>query len=188
MKRRAPSRRPSAAPLFAHRFGTCVGEFVCIVDGHGVLRRLDFASNQSPAGASALEHGPVTWDAARGAPVEQQLNEYFAGRRRQFDLALSPEGTPFQKLVWAELQRIPYGVVVAYGELAGRLGGPRIVRAVGQANAANPIAIVIPCHRVIGADGSLVGYGGGLELKRALLELEGAWPPAPRGGRQASLF
>jgi methylated-DNA-[protein]-cysteine S-methyltransferase len=101
-----------------------------------------------------------------------QLREYFAGRRRSFDLAVAPSGTPFQQSVWRALQDIPYGETLSYGELARRLGDPKAVRAVGLANGANPIAIVIPCHRVIGANGSLIGFGGGLPTKRALLDLE----------------
>ena len=105
-------------------------------------------------------------------PVRRQLEEYFAGARRDFDLPLALRGTPFQLRVWAELRRIPYGTTLSYGELARRLGNPNLTRAVGAANGANPISIIIPCHRVIGADGSLVGYGGGLENKRAMLALE----------------
>ncbi|HEY8022769.1 MAG TPA: methylated-DNA--[protein]-cysteine S-methyltransferase [Thermoanaerobaculia bacterium] len=110
------------------------------------------------------------------AIVAAQLAEYFAGRRRDFDLELDPPGTPFQRQVWGELARIPYGATVSYGELARRVGRPNASRAVGAANGANPIPIVLPCHRVIGSDGSLTGYGGGLPIKRALLSLEGALP------------
>lgn len=106
----------------------------------------------------------------------EQLREYFAGARRDFDLPLRPTGTPFQLSVWAELRRIPFGTTISYAELARRIGNPRAVRAVGLANGANPLAIVIPCHRVIGADGRLVGYGGGLGIKEQLLALEGARP------------
>jgi methylated-DNA-[protein]-cysteine S-methyltransferase len=102
----------------------------------------------------------------------RQLRAYFSGRLRHFDLGVAPEGTPFQQGVWRELQRIPYGETISYGELARRLGNPRAVRAVGLANGANPISIVIPCHRVIGSSGSLVGYGGGLPVKQALIALE----------------
>ena len=102
----------------------------------------------------------------------RQLTAYFAGRLRAFDLPLAPEGTAFQSAVWHELQRIPYGETISYGELARRLGNPKAVRAVGLANGSNPISIVIPCHRVIGSNGSLVGYGGGLPVKQALLALE----------------
>ena len=106
------------------------------------------------------------------ATLVAQLADYFAGRRTDFDLPLSPAGTEFQRKVWAGLLAIPYGQTVSYGELAGRIGRPAASRAVGLANGKNPIAIVVPCHRVIGADGSLTGYGGGLDRKRFLLALE----------------
>lgn len=104
--------------------------------------------------------------------VRRELDEYFAGRRVRFGTAVAPEGTAFQRCVWQELQAIPYGQTISYGDLARRIGAPRAVRAVGAANGANPIAIIIPCHRVIGANGSLTGFGGGLPTKRALLDLE----------------
>lgn len=107
-----------------------------------------------------------------------QLTEYFAGRRRVFDLALDPQGTDFQHRVWQVLRAIPYGTTVSYGEVAHALGRPGAARAVGAANGRNPIPIIVPCHRVIGADGTLVGYGGpspeGLAMKRHLIDLEGA--------------
>jgi methylated-DNA-[protein]-cysteine S-methyltransferase len=102
----------------------------------------------------------------------RELNEYFAGRLQQFSLALQPEGTDFQKRVWKELQQIPYGETISYGRLAERIGNPKASRAVGLANGANPISIVVPCHRVIGANGKLTGYGGGLSIKEKLLALE----------------
>ena len=105
--------------------------------------------------------------------AELQLADYFAGRRRSFELPLAPSGTEFQLATWQELRTILYGETLSYGELAGRLGKPQAVRAVGAANGANPISIIVPCHRVIGSDGSLVGYGGGLDIKRRLLALEG---------------
>jgi methylated-DNA-[protein]-cysteine S-methyltransferase len=105
-------------------------------------------------------------------PCVRQLNAYFQGALRAFDVPVAPQGTPFQRSVWAELQKIPYGETISYGELARRLGNPRAVRAVGLANGSNPIAIIIPCHRVIGSNGSLVGYGGGLATKQTLLALE----------------
>jgi methylated-DNA-[protein]-cysteine S-methyltransferase len=101
-----------------------------------------------------------------------QLDEYFAGSRTEFDVALALDGTPFQREVWDALRAIPYGMTVSYGELATRIGRPGAQRAVGLANGQNPVAIVVPCHRVIGADGSLTGYGGGLDRKRYLLGLE----------------
>lgn len=103
-----------------------------------------------------------------------QLREYFAGTRRHFELALAPRGTPFQLAVWQALRAIPYGQTISYGEIAQRLGRPEAARAVGLANGANPLPVIVPCHRVIGADGSLTGFGGGLPIKRALLHLEGA--------------
>ena len=103
----------------------------------------------------------------------QQLTEYFSGNRREFDLPLAPEGTDFQKRCWAELQKIPYGQTISYGEEARRLGRPTACRAVGGANGRNPIPVIIPCHRVIAADGSLGGFSGGLDIKRKLLALEG---------------
>ena len=109
----------------------------------------------------------------------RQLDAYFAGRRKIFDLALDPEGTPFQLHVWQALRDIPYGETISYGELARRIGNPRSSRAVGAANGSNPLPIVIPCHRVIGASGKLTGYGGGLEIKKALLTLEQQQTPLP---------
>ena len=107
--------------------------------------------------------------------VFNQLKEYFRRNRREFDLELEIIGTDFQKRVWNELNRIPYGETISYGELAIRLGDKNLMRAVAAANGTNPIPIVIPCHRVIGSDGSLTGYGGGLDVKKKLLELEGSW-------------
>ena len=103
----------------------------------------------------------------------RQLDCYFAGRMKRFELRLAPHGTPFQQAVWQALQDIPYGRTISYGELAERIGRPRSIRAVGTANGANPISIIIPCHRVIGRDGSLTGYAGGLSRKALLLKLEG---------------
>jgi methylated-DNA-[protein]-cysteine S-methyltransferase len=111
-------------------------------------------------------------DDARLKPVRAQLEAYFAGELRQFDLPLAGQGSPFQQRVWRELCRIPFAETWSYGELAGKLGDPRACRAVGLANGRNPIAIVVPCHRVIGANGSLTGYGGGIERKRWLLAHE----------------
>jgi methylated-DNA-[protein]-cysteine S-methyltransferase len=106
------------------------------------------------------------------AGVRAQLAEYFDGGRTAFDVPLALEGTDFQRRVWEALREIPYGETVSYGELARRIESPRAVRAVGLANGRNPVAVIVPCHRVIGADGRLTGFGGGLERKRLLLELE----------------
>ena len=122
------------------------------------------------------DHGPAPagWvhDPAALAFAREALEEYFAGTRTAFDLPLHPLGTPFQLAVWRELARIPYGETISYGELARRVGDPGAARAVGAANGANPLPIVVPCHRVIGANGSLTGFGGGLPNKRLLLGLE----------------
>jgi methylated-DNA-[protein]-cysteine S-methyltransferase len=107
------------------------------------------------------------------ARARQQLTEYFARTRTTFDLPLDPGGTPFERRVWDALRAIPYGTTVSYGELARRLGDPRTTRAVGAANGKNPIPIIVPCHRVVGAHGELTGFGGGLDRKRWLLEHEG---------------
>jgi len=107
-----------------------------------------------------------------------QLEEYFAGKRRVFDVPVVLRGTAFQQEVWRALRRIPYGNTTSYGALANTMGRPGAARAVGAANGANPVSIIVPCHRVIGVGGSLIGYGGGLKRKRALLALEGAIIPA----------
>ena len=117
--------------------------------------------------------GAVRDDAAF-ATIRIQLAEYFAGDRSAFDLPLAPPGTAFRQLVWGELQRIGYGQTITYAELAARIGKPTAIRAAGAANGANPVSIVIPCHRVVGSNGSLTGYSGGLEAKRFLLDLERA--------------
>lgn len=122
----------------------------------------------------AEQHG---WqrDDALFDEARAQLADYFAARRQTFDLTVDRDalgGTPFQRRVWEELERIPYGITISYGELAQRIGNPNAVRAVGLANGRNPISIIVPCHRVIGANGTLTGYGGGLERKRWLLDFE----------------
>lgn len=109
--------------------------------------------------------------------IYSQLKEYFDGKRKEFDLQLETEGTEFQKKVWDELVKIPFGTTISYKELAVRMGDEKVIRAAASANGANPLPIVIPCHRVIGSDGSLVGYGGGLKIKERLLTLEGNRSP-----------
>ena len=132
-----------------------------LVERDGALVRLAFGRLRDPSPASPLlDHAAA------------QLREYFAGSRQEFDLPLAPAGTEFQLACWQALAEIPYGETRSYGEQARRIGRPDRARAVGAANGANPIAIILPCHRVIGADGSLVGFGGGLETKRRLLDLE----------------
>lgn len=127
-------------------------------------------------GVCALEFGVKT-ERADASPLldhaQQELEEYFAGRRRAFSVPLSIHGTPFQEKVWRALMEIPYGETISYGELARRVGNAKAARAVGMANHVNRIPIIIPCHRVVGANGRLTGYAGGLEIKRILLETEG---------------
>lgn len=124
-------------------------------------------------------------DDAWFAPVVAQLEEYFAGRRTAFEVPLGLEGTAFQRRVWEALLAVPYGETVSYGELARRVGVPGAARAVGSANGRNPVALIVPCHRVIGADGSLGGYGGGTARKSYLLGLEAAHGPHPGGSTAA---
>ncbi|MBT2869015.1 methylated-DNA--[protein]-cysteine S-methyltransferase [Chromobacterium violaceum] len=158
---------------------TRFGPVAAWLDARGALLRLLF--NPTPEQLAA--HACPRDDAAL-AEVARQLAEYQAGDRQTFDLPLAPQGTPFQQKVWAALREIPYGRTVSYGELALALGCPDGARAVGRANATNPIALIVPCHRVLGADGSLTGYAGGLPLKAALLrfELERSAPPGLFGG------
>ena len=146
---------------------TPIGPLHAVVDEQGRLCELKFSSGLGePATA---DHPPASADDR----VVRELAEYFAGRRRDFTIELAPKGTPFQRDVWNELLRIPYGGTISYAELARRIGRPSAVRAVGAANGANPIPVIIPCHRVIGANGTLTGYGGGIERKQWLLALEG---------------
>ena len=139
----------------------------------GIEGALRFLSFQRGARAKPV---PRSWeaDAEFFSDTIAQLDEYFAGTREDFELPLALEGSPFQQLVWNELRRIPFGTTTSYGELARRIGKPRAVRAVGRANGANPISLIVPCHRVIGANGKLTGYGGGIEIKERLLAHEGA--------------
>lgn len=158
-----------------HQIDTPIGTVLLAADGER-LTRVHFQSGPRPL------QPPPGWVASAGpftAAIEQ-LEAYFAGQRRSFELPLAPEGTPFQRRVWQALRAIPYGETVSYGEVARRLGNPRASRAVGLANGMNPLPIVVPCHRVIGAGGALTGFGGGLPIKRALLALEGSLPQTSR--------
>jgi methylated-DNA-[protein]-cysteine S-methyltransferase len=158
------------APASWHRVDSPIGELQLVGDGRS-LTRLEMAPRGFPAGASR--------DPEAFGDAEEQLDAYFAGELTGFDLPLAPAGSGFQLAVWAALTRIPYGETASYGEIAAEVGRPDAVRAVGSTNGRNPIAVIIPCHRVIGADGTLMGYGGGLPRKRLLLELE-AEHAAPR--------
>ena len=153
--------------LLYTRMDSPIGELVLTGDGRA-LRGLHMTRGRHP-----LTVEP-DWHEADHAfeEVRAQLADYFAGRRTSFDVPLALEGTTFQLEVWRGLLEIDYGETISYGELARRIGRPRAVRAVGLANGRNPIAVIVPCHRVIGANGTLTGYGGGLDNKRLLLDLE----------------
>jgi methylated-DNA-[protein]-cysteine S-methyltransferase len=152
-------------PTFTMPVDTPVGRLVLESDGD-MLIGLWLPNSGMQARGDGRDAPPVLKDTAT------QLEEYFAGERTGFDLPMELDGTEFQREVWAELSRIPYGETISYGELARRVGRPRGPRAVGQANGKNPIAIIVPCHRVVAGNG-IGGYGGGLPMKRALLTLEG---------------
>ena len=163
---RLRSFKSSMSTLYTHALSP-IGPLLLVRDGPG-LKEIKFARNGRPAAPEA------NWqeDSSGFAEVIGQLRAYFAGELEDFDLALAPEGTPFQQNVWSELCSIPYGQTTSYGEIARRIGNPNASRAVGLANGSNPIPIIIPCHRVIGANGNLTGYGGGLSIKEKLLALE----------------
>ena len=153
--------------VYYSQLQTPVGALLLVAKDGG-LREINFPKNGRPTAPDP------EWrkdDSALGEPIRQIL-AYFAGDLEDFDLPLAPEGTPFQQSVWKELCAIPYGETISYGELARRIGNPKASRAVGLANGSNPIPIIIPCHRVVGSDGKLTGYGGGLPIKEKLLALE----------------
>ncbi|MEO7599502.1 MAG: methylated-DNA--[protein]-cysteine S-methyltransferase [Opitutus sp.] len=158
---------------FYDTFSTPFGEFSAAVEASGAVVGTAFgniADLRDRFTSSELIH-----DMARIAEVRHEISEYFSGRRPTFSVQVAPVGTPFQQQVWSALQQIPFGGAVSYGELARVLGRPKASRAVGRANATNPICLIVPCHRVIGADGSLTGFAFGEEIKRRLLEHEGAF-------------
>ncbi|HYX25111.1 MAG TPA: methylated-DNA--[protein]-cysteine S-methyltransferase [Thermoanaerobaculia bacterium] len=159
---------------YTSTFDSPCGPLTCVVDDDGAVLRIAFGHGRDARKIAELKaENEAIEDASRTAEVRRQLAEYFAGRRQEFDLPLAPRGTPFQLAVWAELRRIPFGETRSYADVARALGKPAATRAVGRANGANPIPIVVPCHRVVGSDGSLTGFGGGLAAKARLLELEG---------------
>jgi methylated-DNA-[protein]-cysteine S-methyltransferase len=139
-----------------------------LIGAEGVLEALHFPNEEQ----DRVIDDSLEYDETPFQPVLEQLSEYFAGKRQHFSLVLAPKGTEFQQRVWHELRNIPYGQTTSYGEVAARIGNPKAGRAVGMANGKNPIPIIVPCHRVIGKDGSLTGFGGGLEIKQHLLDLE----------------
>jgi methylated-DNA-[protein]-cysteine S-methyltransferase len=153
-----------------------VGELLLVASDDGLVAiRFERNRHGDDPRASSVPSSEASDAAARVlADARSQLDAYFAGALTEFDLPLDPRGTPFQQKVWTALREIPFGQTISYAELARRTGDPKAVRAVGAANGRNPLPLVVPCHRVIGADGSLVGFGGGLERKRWLLRHEGA--------------
>jgi methylated-DNA-[protein]-cysteine S-methyltransferase len=153
--------------MFYFTIKSPVGRLLLAGDERG-LRQVYFANGRRPKTPSR----DWTEDKAPFRETIRQLGAYFEGKLQEFDLPLVVEGTEFQKLVWSNLQKIPYGETVSYGQLARRIGSPEAARAVGLANGSNPIPIIIPCHRVIGSNGDLTGFGGGLPVKKKLLELE----------------
>ena len=142
-----------------------VGRLLVAADREG-LRHVAFAGRLQPQRGWSKDAGPLR-------PTLEQLDEYFAGDRKRFRLKVVPEGTPFRRRIWSALLSVHYGRTLSYGELAAEAGRPGAARAAGSAVGANPISIVIPCHRILGADGSLTGFGGGLNRKKVLLGLEG---------------
>lgn len=152
--------------LYYVELETIVGQVYIIADEDAIVE-IQFAQENKSLGDAQQQETPLLHEAKR------QLEEYFAGQRASFSLPLNPQGTEFQKKVWQQLEAIPYGETRSYGQIAAAVGNPKACRAVGGANHNNPIAIVIPCHRVIGANGKLTGYGGGLDIKEKLLKLEG---------------
>ncbi|WP_394560749.1 methylated-DNA--[protein]-cysteine S-methyltransferase [Aquipseudomonas alcaligenes] len=166
-------------PVRGDLIDTPLGVMIALVDAQGALQRLEFLDDEV--------HEPLIWrgyllqrDATLVAAVARQLEEYFAGQRKVFDLPLAPLGNAFLHEAWRHLRQVPYGTTLTYGALALKLERKTSARAVGRANAVNPIAIIVPCHRIIGADGKLTGYAGGLHRKQALLELEGVLGPSPQ--------
>jgi methylated-DNA-[protein]-cysteine S-methyltransferase len=160
------------APRLAHIVSSPIGRLLLTGDGHALTGLWMLDADRHCARDLGLTLSPAAF-----TEVETQLSEYFSGDRKEFTVPLAPSGTPFQLAVWTELTKIPYGSTVSYGDIARALGKRLVAsRAVGLANGANPISVIVPCHRVIGSDGSLTGYGGGLERKELLLRLEGAGP------------
>ena len=160
------------APRLSHIVSSPIGRLLLTSDGHALTGLWMLDADRHSARDLGLTLSPSAF-----TEVASQLEEYFAGDRKEFTVPLAPAGTPFQLAVWTQLTTIPYGSTVSYGDIARALGKRLVAsRAVGLANGANPISIIVPCHRVIGSDGSLTGYGGGLDRKELLLRLEGAGP------------
>lgn len=171
--------------LNLERLPVAIGTILLLTDGAARVRALDWSDFEHRlARLLRLQYGARDTEIVEqreASPARRAIEAYFAGDLRAIDgLAVDTGGTPFQREVWAALRRIPAGTTQSYGGLAAEIGRPRAVRAVGLANGSNPISIIVPCHRVIGSDSSLTGYGGGIERKRWLLAHEGALPAAAR--------
>ena len=169
-------RNAQPETLTLDRLSTPVGEVLLVTDGEGAVRALDFAGYEDRMTRLLVRHAPgasLTAERAPG-PVRTALERYFGGDVHALDgLTVTTGGTDFQRSVWKALRAIPAGETRTYGQLAAAIGSPKAVRAVGLANGRNPVALIVPCHRVIGANGTLTGYAGGLERKRWLLQHEG---------------
>jgi methylated-DNA-[protein]-cysteine S-methyltransferase len=168
---------PDVLKLFIDHINTPIGELLLVADDAGKLRAVDWTDYESRMLRLLRRHygkdGFKLEPALNPHGLRDKIDRYFAGDIEAIDeIPVQTAGTPFQRSVWKELRRIPGGSTISYGKLAGRIARPKAVRAVGLANGTNPIGIVVPCHRVIGSDGSLTGYGGGLDRKRWLLEHE----------------
>jgi methylated-DNA-[protein]-cysteine S-methyltransferase len=164
-----------SAPRLSHIVDSPIGALLLLGDGHALTGLWMIDADRYPGRYSSRDG--LTPSPATFRDVAAQLEAYFAGDLKEFTVPLAPTGTAFQLAVWTELTKIPYGSTVSYGDIARALGKRLVAsRAVGLANGANPISVIVPCHRVIGSDGSLTGYGGGLERKELLLRLEGASP------------
>ncbi len=163
------------APLYFDTFSTPLGAFSAAVDANGALAATAFGDlNALRLRLPSPRRDQLTKNPGKLAAVRREIAEYFAGERTEFSLPLAPQGTEFQHKVWSALQQIPSGETRTYGQLAAELGNPAASRAVGRANATNPICLVVPCHRVIGADGSLTGFAFGEDIKKKLLNHESA--------------
>lgn len=154
---------------------TPLGRLTALLDAGGRLTHLAFPA-EVHSSRWRIPPAAISWNQPAIAAVANQIASYFAGERRDFDLNLAPVGTPFQQAVWSALRRIPFGTTSTYGRLAEQLGRPAAARAIGAANGANPISLIIPCHRLVASTGALIKYAGGLPVKRGLLEFEGALP------------
>ena len=160
--------------LFVRFLDSMIGKLLIGVDEQGALVRIEFVKDKSESDSLAqLECFDVIWDQSKTEEASNQLTQYFDGERSEFTLKLNPQGTEFQKQVWRALMDIPFGETRSYRDIAIQIGNLKAVRAVGAANGKNPLPIVAPCHRVIGSNGALTGYAGGLDIKRKLLAHEG---------------